>query len=165
MTLAVPCIPAELPRPIPGKNDRFRPPPPADEKTPPAKRHLAHFHHSATTAAQRITAIKNSTRNIGSRPFFLNVTPKQMPREPGIEPGFRWRNPRTALLYRPGKTIAPTAGVKTAQAPEHLPTGWKARTAAGSPPSAKGHWWSRLDSNQGIQAFALSLRQIGHGSM
>lgn len=149
MALAVPCIPAEPPSAIPGEDDRLRPPPPAGEKPPPTICNLDHLrHHSATTAAQRITAIKKHTRNICARPFLLNFTPKQMPREPGIEPQLQMEESRAALLYRPGKTIAPTAGVKRPRPRSISPPTGRQERPVGSPPSAKGHWDAAVTDNR-----------------
>ena len=72
MALTVPGVPAEPPRPLPGENDRLRPPPPAGEKPPPTEFDLDHLHHSATTAAQSTSAIKKHTRNICTRPFLFD---------------------------------------------------------------------------------------------
>lgn len=139
MALAVPGIPAEFSCALAGNNDRLRPPPPADEKPSPAISDLDHLHYSATTAAQRIAAIQISTRNIGSRPFLLNFTPEKMPREPGFEPDFSWRNPpRKWDDPRRQDQRACRRSKKRHQAPEHLPTGWKASTAGRLPPSVKG---------------------------
>ena len=60
-----------------------------------------------------------------------------MSREPGIEPGFSWWNP-WRVFPPPGQDQRAYRRSRTAQAPEHLPTGEKARTADGLPPVERG---------------------------
>ena len=148
MALTVPGVPAEPPRPLPGENDRLRPPPPAGEKPPPTEFDLDHLHHSATTAAQSTSAIKKHTRNICTRPFLFDwlLLKNRCPGSRGLNPASDGGIPGGSTIPA-GQDHRAYRRSKTAQAPEHLPTGWKARTAAGSPPSAKGHWRKRQDSN------------------
>lgn len=136
MAVAVPRIPAEPPGTLTGQDHRLRPHPPARQPGPPAKCNT--HHHSATTAAQRISAIKAHTRIIRSRPFHFDLTPKKMLREPGIEPGFSWRNPPRKWDDPQGQDQRACRRSQTAQAPEHLPTGEKARTSDGLPRLRRG---------------------------
>lgn len=139
MALAVPGIPAELPCALPGENDRLRPPPPAGEKTSPAISDLDHLHHSATTAAQSTSAIKKHTRSICTRPFLFDLSLlKTDAPGAGNRTRFQMEESTGGSTIPTGQDHRAYRRSKTAQAPEHLPTGRKARTAAGCPRLQRG---------------------------